>query len=112
LDFGTKKRFARCGHTILMIMHDLVSVFKNRVPELHGVVPNLIAGLFLTQAGPQHPQHLVAALARLAEAVEQTLGANEQLPRIRDGAQSRNEKKDVVWFARGESRPLLAFAGI
>ena len=38
-------------------------------------------------AGHQHPQHVVAALARLAEAGKPLPGAVQQLRRIRAGAQ-------------------------
>jgi putative SOS response-associated peptidase YedK len=39
-------------------------------------------------------------------------GAGEQFCRIRAGANPETKKKDVVWFALNEDRPLFAFAGI
>jgi putative SOS response-associated peptidase YedK len=39
-------------------------------------------------------------------------GAGEQLRRVRSQPNPDTKKKDVVWFARGESRPLFCFAGI
>jgi putative SOS response-associated peptidase YedK len=59
--------------------------------------------------GHQHPQHLFPALARLAEAGKPVPGPREQLRRIRARA---TKKKDVVWFALNDDRPLFAFAGI
>ena len=63
-------------------------------------------------AGHQHPQHVVTALARLAEAGEPVLGPGQQLRRVRAGAEPGDQEKDVVWFALNEDRPLFAFAGI
>jgi putative SOS response-associated peptidase YedK len=63
-------------------------------------------------AGHQHPQHLVPALARLAEAREPVLGPVQQLCSVRAGAEPGDKKKDVVWFALNGDRPLFAFAGI
>jgi hypothetical protein len=40
------------------------------------------------------------------------LSAGEPFCRIRAGANPETKKKDVVWFALGEGRPLCAFAGI
>jgi hypothetical protein len=53
----------------------------------------------------------VSALAGLAEVGEPMSGAGQQLCRIRAGANPET-KKDVVWFALNEDRPLFAFAGI
>ena len=36
----------------------------------------------------------------------------QQLRRIRAGADPETKKKDVVWFALNDDRPLFAFAGI
>jgi hypothetical protein len=63
-------------------------------------------------AGHQHQEHLVAALARLAEAGEPLPGPAELLRRVRAGAGPETKKKDVVWFALNDDRPLCAFAGI
>jgi hypothetical protein len=63
------------------------------------------------RAGHQHPQHDLAALARLAEARKSVLGPGEQLCQVRAGPNPETKKKDVVWFALNEERPLFAFAG-
>jgi hypothetical protein len=61
----------------------------------------------------QYPQHLLAALARLAEAGKPLPGALQQLRRIRAGADPETGKKDVImWFATNDDRPLTCFAGI
>ena len=73
---------------------------------------NAAAAKVRRAARHQHPQHLVAALAGLAEAREPMSGASQQLLRIRARAQPETGKKDVVWFALKEDRPLFAFAGI
>jgi hypothetical protein len=39
-------------------------------------------------------------------------GPVQQLRRIRAGAKPGNEKKDVVWFALNDDRPLFAFGGL
>ena len=44
-------------------------------------------------AGHEHPQHLLAALARLAEAGEPLLGSGQQLRRVRTGAKPGDEEK-------------------
>jgi SOS response associated peptidase (SRAP) len=62
--------------------------------------------------GRGHPQHLVAALARLDKTGEPMSGIVQQLRRIRARAEPGNKKKDVVWFALNDDRPLAAFAGI
>ena len=63
-------------------------------------------------AGHQHPQHIVAALAWLAPAREPLPGAGQQLRRICAEPNPETKKKDVVWFALNDDRPLFAFAGI
>ena len=40
------------------------------------------------------------------------LGPGEQLRRVRAEPNPETKKKDVVWFALDEDRPLFAFAGI
>jgi len=62
-------------------------------------------------ASHQHPEHRIAALARLAEAGKPLPGAGQQLLRICARAEPADQK-DVVWFALNEDRPLFAFAGI
>jgi hypothetical protein len=53
----------------------------------------------------QYQEHVVAALAGLAQAREPLSGPGEQLRGIR-------ARDDVVWFALSEDRPPFAFAGI
>jgi SOS response associated peptidase (SRAP) len=60
----------------------------------------------------QHQEYVVTALAGLAQAGEPVLGPGEQLRGIRTRAEPGHEKKDVVWFALNDDRPLFAFAGI
>jgi hypothetical protein len=40
------------------------------------------------------------------------LGPGQQLRRVRAGPNPETKKKDVVWFALHDARPLFAFAGI
>ena len=40
------------------------------------------------------------------------LGPGEQLRRVRAEPNPETKKKDVVWFALDEDRPLFAFAGM
>jgi hypothetical protein len=63
-------------------------------------------------AGHQHTQQVVAALARLAQAGEPLLGPGQQLAEYAPEPNPENKKKDVVWFALNDDRPLFAFAGI
>ena len=44
-------------------------------------------------AGHQHPQHVIAALARLAQAGEPMLGPGQQLRRIRAGAEPGDQER-------------------
>jgi hypothetical protein len=59
----------------------------------------------------RHPQHHFAPLARLVKAGKSLPGTVQQLRRIRAGAEPA-KKKDVVWFALNDDRPLTAFAGV
>jgi hypothetical protein len=60
-------------------------------------------------AGHQHPQHVIAALAHVAQAGKPLPGAfAEYAPE----PNPETKKKDVVWFALNETRPLFCFAGI
>ena len=63
-------------------------------------------------AGHQHPQHVVAALARLAEAGEPLLVPANSFAEYAPEPNPETKKKDVVWFALNDDRPLFAFAGI
>ena len=60
-------------------------------------------------AGHQHPQHVIAALARLAEAGEPMPGAGQQLRRVRTRAEPGDEEKrrGVVRPERGPAADLL-----
>jgi hypothetical protein len=44
-------------------------------------------------AGHQHPQHVIAALAHVAQAGEPLLGPGQQLRRVRAGAEPGDQKK-------------------
>jgi hypothetical protein len=55
-------------------------------------------------AGHQHPEHVVAALERPAE-------AGKSLPYAPE-PNSVTKKMDVVWFALNDDRPLFVFASI
>ena len=44
-------------------------------------------------AGHQHPQHVIAALARLAQAGEPLPGPGQQLRRVRAGAEPGDQEK-------------------
>lgn len=48
----------------------------------------------------------------MAQARASLPGASLELFGIRTRAQSRHQKKDVVWFALSDERPLFAFAGL
>jgi hypothetical protein len=52
------------------------------------------------------------ASRQLAEAGNPLPGAVQQLRRIAAEPNPETKKKDVVWFALDEERPLTAFAGI
>jgi putative SOS response-associated peptidase YedK len=63
-------------------------------------------------AGYEYPQHVVTILARLAQAEEPLLSPIQQLCGICARAEPDTNKKDIVWFAINDDRPLSAFAGI
>ena len=56
-------------------------------------------------------QHVLAALAGLVEAGEPVPCPGTALPSTRR-SRTPETKKDVVWFAINEDRPLFSFAGI
>jgi putative SOS response-associated peptidase YedK len=60
----------------------------------------------------QHPQHVVAALAGLAQAREPVLVPFNSFAEYAPEPNPQTKKKDVVWFALNDDRPLTAFAGI
>ena len=61
--------------------------------------------------GNEHQEYDVAALARLVEAGEPLPGPGQQLAEYAPEQNPETKKKDVVWFALSEDRPLFAFAG-
>jgi putative SOS response-associated peptidase YedK len=62
-------------------------------------------------AGHQHPQHVITALAHVVQAGEQVLGSGNSFAEYAPEPNPETKKKDVVWFALNEDRPLFAFAG-
>jgi hypothetical protein len=81
---------------------------KNRIE--HDAVGHAAAIAHRRAAGCQHLQHLIAALARLAEA-----GEPVPCPGFAEYAPEPNpetKKKDVVWFALNDDRPLFTFADV
>ena len=63
-------------------------------------------------AGHQDPQHVVASLAGLAQARKPLPGPRQMFFGIRTEPNLATGKKDLVWFALNDDRPLFAFAGI
>ena len=59
----------------------------------HDALGHAAATAHWRPAGHQHPQHVVAALARLAEAGEPLLGPVQQLRRIRARAEPGDQEK-------------------
>lgn len=59
-----------------------------------------------------HPQHFIAALARLAEAGDPLPGPVNRFAEYAPEPNPETKKKDVVWFAINDARLLFAFAGI
>lgn len=64
------------------------------------------------RAGDKYSQHLFAALARLAETGKSLLGAGHSFAEYAPEPNPDTKKKDVVWFALNDDRPLFAFGGI
>jgi putative SOS response-associated peptidase YedK len=63
-------------------------------------------------ARDQYPQYLIAALAWPVEAWKPMPRALQQLCGYAPEPNPETKKKDVVWFALNDDRPLCAFAGI
>jgi putative SOS response-associated peptidase YedK len=66
-------------------------------------------------AGHQHPQHVIAALARLAQAgtpEHRCLVPASSFAEYAPEPNPETKKKDVVWFALNDDRPLFAFGGL
>jgi putative SOS response-associated peptidase YedK len=61
-------------------------------------------------AGHQHPQYVVAALAQKPE--HRCLVPANSFAEYAPEPNPETKKKDVVWFALNDDRPLFAFAGI
>ena len=62
--------------------------------------------------GHQHPQYVVTALARLAQPENRCLVPANSFAEYAPEPNPETKKKDVVWFALNDDRPLFAFAGI
>ena len=63
--------------------------------------------------GHQHPQHFIAALARRGSSAEnRCLVPANSFAEYAPEPNPETKKKDVVWFALSDDRPLFAFAGI
>jgi hypothetical protein len=63
--------------------------------------------------GPvQHPEYVLTALAGLAQAGNRCLVPFNSFAEYAPEPNPATKKKDVVWFALNEHRPLTAFAGI
>jgi len=60
----------------------------------------------------EHPQHVLAALAHVAQAREPMLGPRQQLCRVRGGAAPGDEEEGCSLVALDDDRPLTALAGI
>jgi hypothetical protein len=63
-------------------------------------------------SGDEHQECLVAALAGLAEPGKPLPGAINSFAEYAPEPNPETKKKDVVWFALSDDRPLAAFAGI
>ena len=62
--------------------------------------------------GHEHPQHLVTTLAGLAQAENRCFVPVNSFAEYAPEPNPETKKKDVVWFALNDDRPLFAFAGI
>jgi putative SOS response-associated peptidase YedK len=63
-------------------------------------------------AGHQHPQHVVAALAGWLKPENRCWVPANSFAEYAPEPNPKTKKKDVVWFALNDDRPLFAFAGI
>jgi hypothetical protein len=63
-------------------------------------------------SGHEHQEHVVAALAGLAQTREPLSGPANSFAEYAPESNPVTGKKDVVWFALYEDRPLFAFAGV
>ena len=85
---------------------------RHRARVDHDAVGHAAATAHRRAAGHQHPQHVVTALARLAQAGEPLLVPANSFAEYAPEPNPETKKKDVVWFALNDDRPLFAFAGI
>jgi hypothetical protein len=85
---------------------------QHRARVEHDALGHAAATAHRRPAGHQHPQHVVTALAGVAQRREPVPCPGQQLRRVRAGAEPGDEEKGRVWFALNEDRPLFAFAGI
>jgi hypothetical protein len=60
----------------------------------------------------EHPQHIITARARLVRAREPCLVPFNSFAEYASEPNPATKKKDVVWFAINDDRPLTCFAGI
>jgi putative SOS response-associated peptidase YedK len=113
----------------IIALFRVINRYVGNLPPMPGVFPDYPAPL-VRNAGTEReltmmrwgvpppsraggfPQHHFAALARLAEAGEPLPGAANSFAEYAPGPNPETKKKDVVWFALNEDRPLFAFAGI
>ena len=63
-------------------------------------------------AGNKHPQHFFAALARLVKPENRCLVPFNCFAEYAPEPNPETKKKDVIWFAINDDRPLICFAGI
>ena len=62
--------------------------------------------------GDEHPQHVVTTLAGWLSAENRCLVPANSFAEYAPEPNPETKKKDVVWFALNDDRPLFAFAGI
>ena len=122
------------NHAAIIALFRVINRYIGNLPPMPGVFPDYPAPVirnkdtgrelamirwgmpppFKTGGAPghEHPQHIVSTLADVAEAGKPVSRSGQQLRRVCAGAEPWTKKKDVVWFALSEERPLFAFAGI
>ena len=78
----------------------------------HDALGDAAAAAQRGSARHEYSQYLVPALAGLAQTGKPVLGPGQQLCGICAGTEPGDQKKDVVWFALNDDRPLFAFGGL
>ena len=78
----------------------------------HDALGHAAAAEVRRAAGHQHPQHVVTALAGWLKPENRCLVPANSFSEYAPEPNPETKKKDVVWFALNEDRPLFAFAGI